>query len=174
MELDHLAIPISALAADAAGLEPSEFAAKHGSSFLLCMPTDMRTSEAGSLAETMVSAGPGGFHPSNVAGFLVYPLFPQLTGGNLVIGRDPTCDVIIDDVSVSSMHCCMVREGTAAVHAYDGDSTNGTHVNGVEAPKLGTSEGTPLTPMSRVRLGTFEATFVEADQLRMLAKRLFA
>lgn len=55
--------------------------------------------------------------------------------GELVIGRDPRCDLVIsDDLEVSAQHCVLVRRQDHVI-LRDIDSTNGTPLNGV--PVLG-------------------------------------
>lgn len=59
----------------------------------------------------------------------------ELASGELLIGRQPDCDVQIDDNSVSSRHALLtVRpsrylEGQREIVIEDLDSTNGTFVN---------------------------------------------
>lgn len=64
-----------------------------------------------------------------------------LSPGDNVIGRDPQCDVWLDDAGVSRRHACVRLEGTAAVVS-DLQSTNGTFVGSrqVEAP-VGIGDG---------------------------------
>lgn len=47
----------------------------------------------------------------------------------IVIGRNPKCDVIINKPMVSSMHCILYRENNK-IMAEDNHSTNGTMLNG--------------------------------------------
>lgn len=65
---------------------------------------------------------------------------------DLVIGRGPTCDVVLADRSVSREHARLFfRDGTWIVQ--DLDSTNGTFVNG---QPVGRSQ---LAPGDHIRLG---------------------
>ena len=57
--------------------------------------------------------------------------FP-LDGGYVVIGREPTCDVQLDDPHVSRAHAALQQHGHA-VYVEDLRSSGGTFVNGVAA-----------------------------------------
>jgi ABC-type multidrug transport system ATPase subunit/pSer/pThr/pTyr-binding forkhead associated (FHA) protein len=59
---------------------------------------------------------------------------PDATGGRLVIGRDPACDVVVDDPLVSRRHAVINRGQQAVLE--DLDSFNGTYRNGhqISAP----------------------------------------
>ncbi|MCX7803557.1 MAG: FHA domain-containing protein [Planctomycetota bacterium] len=46
-----------------------------------------------------------------------------------VVGRDPTCDIQIDNLGISRNHCQFLRRGSAYV-VQDMNSSNGTFVNG--------------------------------------------
>lgn len=47
----------------------------------------------------------------------------------IIIGRNPKCDVIINKPMVSSAHCILIRDGKKLM-AEDNNSTNGTMLNG--------------------------------------------
>jgi predicted component of type VI protein secretion system len=47
----------------------------------------------------------------------------------LVVGRDPSCDIQIDNLGISRNHCQFLRRGTAYI-VQDMNSANGTFVNG--------------------------------------------
>lgn len=64
----------------------------------------------------------------------------------LVIGADIGCDLIIDDETVSGLHCLLERHGERVL-VHDCQSKNGTLVNGVAL-----QEG-ELTPGSLLTLG---------------------
>lgn len=50
-------------------------------------------------------------------------------GVDVVVGRDPSCDLPIDDLSASRRHCRIKRDGPV-VHVIDLGSRNGVQVNG--------------------------------------------
>jgi len=62
---------------------------------------------------------------------IVFPLLGTTAPdqGGLVLGRAADCDVILADLSISEHHCKVVRDGVVA-SVTDGESTNGTLVNG--------------------------------------------
>lgn len=64
----------------------------------------------------------------------------------LVIGADLGCDVVIDDDTVSGLHCLLERHGERVL-VHDCQSKNGTRVNGV------TLQEGELTPGSLLTLG---------------------
>ena len=53
-----------------------------------------------------------------------------MTGDELVVGRASTCDLIIDDASLSRQHC-RIRKTNGVWFVEDLESRNGTQVNGV-------------------------------------------
>ena len=166
-------IPLFELIAAASQLEPDAFAAAYGASFLLWMPAKLTGSHAEGLAQTMVATGPAPYEPSNPLNFIVYPLTRDLKGrAYVVVGRETTCNVVIDDESVSSAHCCLQRTDEGEWFAFDAGSTNGTFVNEIDAPAMGSARGIQVTPMTRIRMGSFEASFMEANQVQLLAKGL--
>ena len=65
------------------------------------------------------------FIASGVSGGEVLPL----TEAQTVLGRDPTCAVVIPDVRMSRRHC-IIRVHEGAFFIEDLKSTNGTFVNG--------------------------------------------
>src|SRR4051794_8016548 len=52
-----------------------------------------------------------------------------LDKAELVVGREPTCDIPIDNLGISRQHCAFKTRGDAFVVA-DMNSSNGTFVNG--------------------------------------------
>jgi DNA-binding winged helix-turn-helix (wHTH) protein len=81
-----------------------------------------------------------------------------LDQGDSSVGRDPRCDVVINDVSISRKHAVItVRAGTALVAD---ESKNGTRVGGrrVKAP-------TPLASGDVITFGTIDTEFtIEAPE----------
>jgi len=53
----------------------------------------------------------------------------SITAGRVILGREETCDIILQDAEVSRRHCQISWEGNAYV-IRDIGSTNGTFVNG--------------------------------------------
>jgi HD-GYP domain-containing protein (c-di-GMP phosphodiesterase class II) len=88
------------------------------------------------------------------------------TGQVLTFGRLKTCDVPVDDESVSRRHCTLHgRDDRCAV--VDLESANGTFVN---ERRVATAE---LQPLDKLRIGStvFELVVVEADAVRQSAVR---
>lgn len=70
----------------------------------------------------------------------------------MTLGRLATCDVTIDDRTVSREHAALVRRG-GEWWIVDLGSTNGTMVNGTRAAEQ------PLNPGDRIQLGEVELEF---------------
>lgn len=93
------------------------------------------------LSETLVS------HPSkhipasskDACLVLIYPTGPgmglrfSLANENVIIGRSPSCQIYIDNASVSRQHARIDRDEAGVYLATDLQSTNGTFVNEVPA-----------------------------------------
>ena len=47
----------------------------------------------------------------------------------ILVGRNPQCDVVFNKPMVSSVHCILIRDGKK-IMAEDNNSTNGTLLNG--------------------------------------------
>ncbi|MBA3671512.1 MAG: sigma 54-interacting transcriptional regulator [Gemmatimonadaceae bacterium] len=73
-------------------------------------------------------------------------------GRRWVVGSSDSCDVVIDDPFVSSMHCTLERRAGGALLVRDRGSRNGTHVDGNPV------EGAELRVGSYLQLG--RTTFV--------------
>ena len=66
-----------------------------------------------------------------------------LEQGPLVIGRDPGCDVVLDDPSVSARHCVLSRDDGRWT-ARDLGSTNGLWIRGARVTEAALSAGVSL------------------------------
>lgn len=55
----------------------------------------------------------------------------ELTEESYQIGRTEDCNVRIEDPTVSSLHCELIRNEDGSYTARDAGSTNGTRINGV-------------------------------------------
>ncbi|WP_428269717.1 FHA domain-containing protein [Haliangium sp.] len=89
----------------------------------------------------------------------------------LVIGSEPSCDIVLDHPSVSRLHCVVEQHGDRVI-VHDCDSTNGLRLNEVPAPlgelKPGTLVGLGCVLMvaygpgeARARIAVTAATFDE-------------
>jgi hypothetical protein len=77
-----------------------------------------------------------------------------VTGARVTLGRHSSCDVTLQDSTVSREHAAMVRRGDGW-WVVDLGSTNGTRVNGVRAAEQ------PVAPGDRVELGDAAVEIVE-------------
>src|SRR5688572_10465712 len=70
---------------------------------------------------------------------------PPLTidGDRVLVGRDPACDVVIDDKSVSRRHASLERRGVTFV-VTDQGSANGSFVNGAQVGEATLYDGQEL------------------------------
>lgn len=73
--------------------------------------------------------------------------------GRISIGRDPSCDIFLNDVTVSRSHAVLTRS-SAEVSIEDSGSLNGTYVNGVRVDKAVLGSG------DIVQVGMFQMVFV--------------
>lgn len=112
---------------------------------------------------SQASPAPGGDKSSSrrLVGWLVtFTLSPEgsdyrLREGRNIVGSDPdSCDVIINDESISGEHAIiMSRDGSLQI--LDKESTNGTFVNGDDIFGRG---AVPLSDGDRIRLGRTDCT----------------
>ncbi|MBE0477131.1 MAG: FHA domain-containing protein [Coriobacteriia bacterium] len=71
---------------------------------------------------------------------------------SMTLGRDPDCDVFLNDVTVSRRHARVFLKGADYV-IEDVGSLNGTYVNGVRV------DAAPLHAGDIVQVGTFQMVF---------------
>ncbi|MBN1807995.1 MAG: FHA domain-containing protein [Planctomycetes bacterium] len=77
-----------------------------------------------------------------------YKIVKQIT----VIGRDPTADIVIDNLGISRHHCQVEKRGPLYV-AKDLESQNGTLVGGVRISEQNLNDGDEIT------IGKYKLTF---------------
>lgn len=105
--------------------------------------------EATGGTQAISQGGDGAAHPHDVS---LHALWRLVT----TIGRDPRCEVVVVDRSVSSEHARIAwRDG--APHVEDLGSKNGTHVDG---QKVAPNQPHPLPAEGRLELGTVPCLFV--------------
>ena len=75
------------------------------------------------------------------------------------IGRDDSCDILIEDRSVSRLHAIMRREDDS-ISLEDRGSRNGTKINN---RPISRGERSPLRPGCTVLFGRVKARFMDAD-----------
>ena len=73
------------------------------------------------------------------------------------IGRDPSCEIFIDDPAVSRVHCAIHCDGPAAMLVV-GQSRNPAFINGIQAKNTGLSPGDVLAVCDhRIRFNPMQA-----------------
>jgi two-component system, NtrC family, response regulator AtoC len=78
----------------------------------------------------------------------------------LAIGRDPTCEVVLDDARVSRRHAAITSGVDGAMQLEDLGSTNGIRVG---ARTIRAGERTPLASGESFQLGAFSIALVTGD-----------
>ncbi|HEY0839082.1 MAG TPA: sigma 54-interacting transcriptional regulator [Vulgatibacter sp.] len=81
----------------------------------------------------------------------------RLLEGELVIGTDPGCGLMLDDAYASGVHCRLIHDG-GRIQLFDLGSTNGTWVNGL---RVGHAE---LAMGAMIRIGETEIALEPVDQ----------
>jgi hypothetical protein len=108
-----------------------------------------------------------GFVPGLRHAYTVFPLQPKQAGvPRVAIGCSHTCDVQVNDSSVSRVHAILERKGDE-YELFDNGSASGTQVNG---EVLVLNQGVSLQPGDRVTLGFVDFLFLQPrDFYRLLA-----
>ena len=89
----------------------------------------------------------------------------QLERRSLLMGRDPSCDLVLNDVEVSRRHARLIAQsGGYAIE--DLGSTNGTFVNEQRIKTV-----VPLQPGASIRLGDRVTLLYEAVQVETVVPR---
>ncbi len=85
----------------------------------------------------------------------------RLQGGALTIGRDKSCDIIIEDNLVSRTHCQLWTNSSGTVVVRDMGSTNGTLID------TKAIEQDVLLPHNRLKIGNhiIKVEFKNADEV---------
>jgi hypothetical protein len=172
---------------DARALGHADFSARHGAAFLLHQGALDPERKALRPQQTMVMRrsdappGSGSSQPppvgsdaaKSLSGLLVYPIrhtgrspFPRI----VTVGRTKNNDIVLADISISKFHAFFKEEG-GGLYLADGESRNGTFVDG--QPALTTKQGKPtlLKSGSRVKFGALEFRFIDAKELIALVKQ---
>ena len=82
-------------------------------------------------------------------------------GEKLILGRDPKCDVVVEDEAASRRHAQIYRKNNAWF-LKDLGSTNGTH----DLTGLLRASERPLKDRDRFRIGDWEFTFSDPSSAR--------
>jgi hypothetical protein len=173
---------LGAFSADARALGEADFAARHGGAFLLhegnLDPSrrpiqPQQTLIMGRVLPADAGGAPARASGSPVSSLRIYPVrhtgrspFPRI----VTVGRTKNNDVVLADVSISKFHAFFKEEGGTYFLA-DGESRNGTFVDGERA--LSTKQGKPtmLRPGARVKFGAIEFRFIDMKELLSLARQ---
>ncbi|HEY4177819.1 MAG TPA: FHA domain-containing protein [Kofleriaceae bacterium] len=107
--------------------------------------------------------------PARVADVLVSPIKAREAGEPIVtIGTNPSCDVEINDSSVSKQHAWF-QKSSEGWQLWDNDSVGGTRVNDAV---LKTGHPHLLASGDVITLGYVELTFLTADAFYSVVKHL--
>jgi hypothetical protein len=87
--------------------------------------------------------------------------FP-LDAGSTTAGRNPECEIFLDDITVSRKHA-VIRHGDAGYVIRDEGSLNGTYVNGERISSANLRSG------DEVLIGKFRLLFLDASDSRRVA-----
>jgi hypothetical protein len=177
---------LSSFASDARALGEDDFAARHGTAFLLHQGDFDPDRKAIRPQATVImgrsqfpAAEPGGAPKKGAEGFKgmgalhVYPVkhtgrspFPRI----VTVGRTKNNDIVMADISISKFHAFFKEEGGQFFLA-DAESRNGTFVDGERA--MATKQGKPtlLKTGTRVKFGGLEFRFVDAKEFIVLARQ---
>lgn len=102
--------------------------------------------------------------------FFVAEVVPRVASERLItIGASPTCDVILDDTSVSKQHAWFDRAGVTW-RIWDNDSVAGTQVNNEPVVPGHPRE---LASGALISLGYVDLTFLDAEGFHELVCGLF-
>ena len=83
----------------------------------------------------------------------------ELTRSEVGIGRDPGCDVFLDDITVSRHHAS-IRAGSRGDTIADSGSLNGTYVNGARV------ESSSLASGDVVQIGRYRLVYMRRQRNR--------
>jgi S-DNA-T family DNA segregation ATPase FtsK/SpoIIIE len=119
------------------------------------LAADASIADAGLRTGAVLSAGrpgsrtlsPGVLSLHIVAGPNAGTIIP-LARGQLIIGRDDTCDIVLADADVSRRHA-VIDVSSDGIAVRDIGSTNGTRVDGIHVP----SEGSSVRPGCLIGIG---------------------
>lgn len=134
----------------------ADFERSHGGTWLVWEAGPWRPPSA--KRDTLV-AGPGTRLLASGES-LVIRLEPRSAGAEVRVGRDASCDIVIDDGTLSRVHLVFRKEGGRWT-VRDAGSRNGSRVDG--APLRG--EAVPLSPGAAIEAGAVRLTFLDAAAL---------
>ncbi len=150
----------------------SAFVRTHGhldeEAFRLSEPSAWLVWEAGPWkpggARTLTAVPPALMvHPvSSAAEALAYSLAPkESTKEQVTLGRNPVCDIVINDGTVSMLHLVFVRSETGWL-VQDSGSRNGSNLSGTP---LESGKPKPLISTARLMAGSVAFSFYEPKDM---------
>lgn len=172
--------------ADAKSLGQDDFAARHGSAFLLHQGEldperkALRPQQTFIMRRSDVPPRLGGPLPAgrseavrSVSGLLAYPIrhtgrspFPRI----VTVGRTKNNDIVLADISISKFHA-FFKEEAGRLSITDGESRNGTFVDGHRVHTTKQGKPTPLKGGAQVKFGALEFRYVEVKELLVLVRQ---
>ena len=177
-------LDLARFVADAHALDLEGFSARHGRAFLLHQGELDPQRKALRPQQTIILGRSEAPPPMPVAGrpelaksmngLMVYPIkhtgrspFPRI----VTVGRTKNNDIVLADVSISKFHAFFKEDGQEWYLA-DGESRNGTFVDGQRA--LTSKQGKPTRVKSgaRVKFGALAFLFVDAKEMLSLVQQL--
>lgn len=168
-------IPIQALKGDVMSLPVEDFEDRHGSAFLLLTAADLRLPRRGpDTTDVRLLEDTRAGESTASLSLVVFALRARggAPAGLVTLGRSRRNDVEIPDVSVSRFHAFATRGPAESWRIQDAGSSNGTTVDGRNAPQRGQGEPIDLKAGSNLRLGQIELTFLDPEALRSYLARL--
>lgn len=163
-----IGVPAREFRGDAQNLSAADFAARHGSAFLLFSATKLDKPQ-GSTSTRVELAGFDDAASEDTAGLslLVYPVVRsgRSVGHLVAVGRTSNNDIVIPDLSVSRFHAFIKPVGEGRFHIQDAKSTNGSTVNGISVPAQGQGPSVELKSGDNLQLGQVQLTFLDVQAL---------
>ncbi len=165
---------------DARALGEADFVAHHGAAFLLhhgkLDPTrkPLRPQQTMILGRTDAPPEEGKVAPGvAVREVHIYPVlhtgrspFPRI----VTVGRTKNNDIVLSEISISKFHAFLKEDG-GQYYLADGESRNGTFVDGERAPSSKQGKPALLKSGARVKFGALEFRFVDAKELISLCRQ---
>lgn len=153
-------------------MAPEEFGRRYVAPFLVYTGGNLRALEPGQtrgLTVDRLVIQPSTRASALADGFLVAEIAARDPSQRVItIGASSSCDLPIDDASLSNKHAWFDRTNEGW-RIWDNDSATGTHVNGT--PVEGARPHV-LAPGDRLTLGYVDLTFLEPDGFRQLVRGL--
>ncbi len=166
--------PITQYTDAAQYLELPEFCRKHGKFFLV-----------GPISPLNMPDGPQETMKRNVrvsvsrlleerSDLLIFPVRStgRSTSIHITIGRTKNNDIVVPDVSVSKFHAFIRIDEQNRPFLQDAGSKNGTVISGRPVPARGDGKAMELRSGTRVRFGSVEFAFQDAEHFRDLVTTL--